>query len=115
MNKEILLPDVDLRESILKGALLSRNKKMEIFIFTKDLKKITVMFLNLLKIKFKPGGNVSGLFEKHESSSYFQEAIKYTFVNNPILHGYKHYQLKDMDDKPIIDLVSDSILVFMDN
>ena len=113
MRKEIQIPDIYFKESIFQGAILSEDNKLKIFIVTVDLKKVVIEFSNLLQMKFSHGTNVNGIFEKIGISMYVQNALEVIFDNAPILHSFKHYQVEGLDDNPIIELVADSIKVFV--
>ncbi|MBN9378033.1 MAG: hypothetical protein BGO14_00925 [Chlamydiales bacterium 38-26] len=73
---------------------------------------------NILKVEFKDciyfsnyqAGDISDICENPSSPS-LQLALDHKYQNIPSDHGYKAYQFLDLDDDPVIEVVSQGIII----
>lgn len=110
MNKITSISNIDFADSEFKSFEFDiDNSSLIVYLNSWDDKIIKCIFFDMIQFVYKPGDVVEGVFEIFEGSDFLEESLKLIYEKRPLNHGYKLFQIKDIEDFSFIEVVAQTV------
>jgi hypothetical protein len=111
MKHKLAISDIDFADSELKSFEMTEENNLVVYINSWDERVIKIIFSNMIQFSYKLESQVSQIYEVLDITPFFDEALSKNYETVPIDHPFKHYQIWDIDDFPIIEVVAESTII----
>lgn len=112
MIKNIVFENIGFADSEFSSVTLSeRTGDLRIALISWDEKEIIITLENPIQLTYKLGSVVSNFFQIQDETPFLIEALSREYEKIPSSHPFKLYQLLDINDFPLIEVVAESVKV----
>jgi len=109
MNKKPLFEDVDFADSVYRSCEMN-DDILTVYLDSWDAKTLRIIFSHPIQFSYKLRDFVQGAFEVFDNPS-LNEALLLKYVKLPENHPFKLFQILDISDFPIFEIVAEKATV----
>jgi hypothetical protein len=111
MDKKRVMSSVSFADSEYKSFHMTEEATLTVYMKSWEEEPFKIVFKHATQFLYRLGDVPKGLYELSNTSSFLEEALSKEYIEIPLDHPYKLFQIEDINDFPFIQVVAESVIV----